>query len=92
MRRDRWRIVAKMAAKTYKVDIGKLDRMSRQELIRRLLELAHPPLIEFSPGWLARQPTGRLRALFLMVQLYHVVRKHRDGSLEREKTPELRGL
>jgi hypothetical protein len=77
-----------------KFDIGRLDRMSRKELIGRLLGLAHPPLIRFSCGWLARQPTGRLRILFLIAQLYNVLegRKHRSADLEREKTSQPRGL
>jgi hypothetical protein len=55
---------------------GELDgqeilRMNRRELIARLLELNNVSSFQFTPPWLNKQWTERLRSLVLATQRQH---------------------
>jgi hypothetical protein len=47
---------------------GDIDRMTRHELIASILEVSKQSTFQFTPAWLRKQWTGRLRTLYRSMQ------------------------
>lgn len=50
-----------------------VDTVGREELIGILLDFKDGARVRFTPDWVNRQPTERLRLLVLAVQLYRAL-------------------
>ena len=65
---------------------GDIDRMSRHELIAAILEVSKHSTFQFTPAWLRKQWTSRLRTLYRSVQQGRTVQGG-PAAVESEAAP-----
>jgi hypothetical protein len=63
-------------------DRQEVSGMRREELIAAILELNRGSTFQFTPGWLRRQWTHRLRSLLSAARREHQADEHRPGGVQ----------